>query len=240
MSALYGRVYSSTPPPTLDLLLKLHHPAIDTHFLPRRDLKAMHLLLPHRLDPTHPGGTLQLRALIEGLDVRGRSNITPLPTANLIELIIAPEQDIAAPIRVVVGEFRARAVRHQHGSYIVHDSRGMRRADGDGVEADGDGLVGFFVPFEEAREGGDFDGVGAGVDPAADAELACEAEAKGPGVCGGAALVGFGGVDGEEGGVAAGEDVGDFGLRGAAGVELLSGEEGGGIDIGGFGVEGEA
>lgn len=53
-------------------------------------------------------------------------------------------------------------------------------------------------------------------------------------------MVGSGSVDGEEGGVAAGEDVGDAGLGGGSGVEALSGEERGRRDAGGFGVEGEA
>ena len=48
------------------------------------------------------------------------------------------------------------------------------------------------------------------------------------------------GFDGEEGGGAAGEDVGDGGLLSGAGVEALGGEERGDVDEGGFGVVVEA
>lgn len=116
----------------------------------------------------------------------------------------------------------------------------MGGADGDSGEADGDRDVLGFVPFEEPREGGHFDGVGAGVDPATGTKLTGQAEAKGPGVGGGAALVGLGGFNGEERGVAACEDVGDFGLLGATGVEFLGGKERRRVDGGGFSVEGEA
>ena len=81
--------------------------------------------------------------------------------------------------------------------------------------------------------------------PAAVAELASEPKAKGPYIGLHAVRVagrcdGLGGFNGEEGGIATGEDISDGGLLGGTGVEALGREERGGVDERGFGVVVEA
>lgn len=240
----HGRAAPATHHP----LLHLHRPSPHLNLIPRRDLKSMHLPLalvakqPHTLFP------LDLGRLVQRLDVCGIRRVGALPRAELVELVVAPEEDVAAPICVVLRELGRSAARrggHGDGGDVVHDGGGMGCADGHVGEPDGNDGGGGLVIFVEGGEGGEFGGGQLQVRPAAVAELAGQPEAEAPDVglhAGGIASAGdgLGGFDSEEGRVAAGEDVSDGGLLGGAGVEALGGEEGGRVDEGGFGVEVEA
>lgn len=67
----------------------------------------MHLLFAQLAGPARSGrrGSLVLRGLVERLDVRWGSEIASLARAELVVLIVAPEEDVAPPVCVVVREF---------------------------------------------------------------------------------------------------------------------------------------
>ncbi|KAL8809295.1 MAG: hypothetical protein Q9223_007945 [Gallowayella weberi] len=149
-------------------------------------------------------------------------------------LVAAPPHHIRAPIRVVlaVGAFARPGLQMR---YVIHDRGRMRGADGEAFQSDGHDAVGAFVVFEEAAEGFEFGWGALDVCPAAVAQGAEDALTAGPGVGGDAAEVGRfdvragagdgGGIDGEEGVVAPGEDLLDGGGEAGVGVELLDGKE---------------
>ncbi|OSS46354.1 hypothetical protein B5807_08450 [Epicoccum nigrum] len=239
---LNGRIHRRNPAPALDPLLNLHAAASEPDPRAGRDLEPVGLPVAQLADGAGAGGALGLGLVVQRLYVRGRRDVVPLAGADLVELVVAPEEDVAAPVCVVGGEGLAGVVGGggDDGGDVVHDGGGVGGADGHGVQADGHGGVVGLVPLEEPGEGGHLGRVRLRVHPAADAELACEAVAEGKGVGRGALVVGPPGFDGEVRRVAAGEDVCDFGLLRGAGVELLGGEQRGRVHVQGFGVEGEA
>lgn len=207
----------------------------------------MHLLLALLAEEAQALFALHLGGLVQRLDVRRVRVVVPLAGADLVELVVAPEEDVAAPVCVVDGEGAGarRALGHGDRGDVVHDGGGVGGADGHVRELDGDDARGGLVVLVEAGEGCQLGGRWLGMCPAAVAELAGEAEAEGPDVglhAGGIAgcCDGLGGFDGEEGGVAAGEDVGHRGLLGGASVEALGRKERGCVDEGGLRVEVEA
>lgn len=246
---LHRRINRRAAPPAFDPLLHVDRPPVELDFVPRRDLEAMHFALALLAECAELPLALHFCCLVQRLDIRRTGRIRALPRAELVELVVAPEQDVAAPIRIVLSEIlgRAAGIRgDDDGRDVVHYGSSVSSADGHVREADGDDGGGRLVVLVEAGEGGEFGGRGLEVGPAAVTQLAGESEAEAPNIGldagggGGGAGDGLGGFDGEEGGVAAGEYGGDGGLLGGAGVEALGGEERGRVDEGGFGVEVEA
>ena len=129
---LHGGKHSRAPPSTLDLLLHLDPSPVNLDLLPRRDLEPMHLLLALLPEEAQALFALYFGGLVQRLDVGRIRVVVPLACADLVELVVAPEDDVAAPVGVVDGEgARARCARGDGDrGDVIHDGGGVGGANG--------------------------------------------------------------------------------------------------------------
>ena len=112
----------------------------------------MHLPLALTREEPQTLLALQLRGLVERLDIRGIRMVAPLPRSNLVVLVIAPEKDVTPPVRIVGREIRGvpwGRRRHRDGGDVVHYSSCVRRTHTHVREFDGDDARSGLVVFVE-------------------------------------------------------------------------------------------
>lgn len=242
---LHPRVNSANPPPTHDPLLKdPPPPPLNPHAARGRRVE------PLLVAPAPPLPLAHLRHPIHRVYVRRHHDVIPLPGAELEELVVPEPEHVGAPVCVVL----AAGLRRGRVGDVVHDGGAVVRADADVAHADGDRAAQPLAVLEQAGEGVDLgrqrgyvrpppvaqlapDAVAGRPHVARDLAEAAEGRGNGGGVGGGGVRIrGLGdalGVNGEEGGVAAGVDAGRPRFLGRAGVELGQWEEAGGVEEGG-------
>lgn len=108
-------------------LLELHVAATGLDLLPRRDLESMHLLLAPLSPAKNTSRSIALSDLIQRLDVRRVRCIAAPTRANLVELVVAPEEDVVAPVSVIVGEGpgAGRVRSYSDVGDVTHDGGGV-------------------------------------------------------------------------------------------------------------------